>query len=141
MLRQGNTPPNNLRDTTDGHIAARGKRRIFYLLGIRSNQRKQKRVVDLSPSNTMCFVSVDIGMGSDLLTLRVITRLEELLPTGSGNKMLCHLENTSISGTHTHSAPGGFLQCALYQITSLGFSLETLDMLVEGVSNSLLHAY
>jgi neutral ceramidase len=40
MLRQGNTPPNNLRDTTDGHIAARGKRRIFYLLGIRSNQRK-----------------------------------------------------------------------------------------------------
>jgi neutral ceramidase len=80
-------------------------------------------------------------MGSNLLTLRVITRLEELLPTGSGKKMLCHLENTSISGTHTHSAPGGFLQYALYQITSLGFSLETLDMLVEGISNSLLHAY
>lgn len=80
-------------------------------------------------------------MGSDLLTARVIKRLEELLPTGIGNKTLCHLENTSISGTHTHSAPGGFLQYALYQITSLGFSLETLDTLVEGISNSLLRAY
>lgn len=80
-------------------------------------------------------------MGSDLLTARVIKRLEELLPTGIGNKTLCHLENTSISGTHTHSAPGGFLQYALYQITSLGFSLETLDTLVEGIANSLLRAY
>ncbi len=136
------TPLQTTSETQQTDTSLRGKKeRFFQLLGIRSNKRKQKRVIDLSPSNTICFVSVDIGMGSDLLTLRVIKRLEELLPTGSGNKTLCHLENTSISGTHTHSAPGGFLQYALYQITSLGFSLETLDTLVEGISNSLLRAY
>lgn len=115
--------------------------RSFQHLGGGNNNQNQKQTTNLSPDKTICFVSVDIGMGSDLLTLRVIKRLEELLPVGNGNKTLCHLENTSISGTHTHSAPGGFLQYALYQITSLGFSSETLDTLVEGISKSILRAY
>jgi len=80
-------------------------------------------------------------MGSDLLTSRVIKRIADLLPSDDGNRPLCHLENTSISGTHTHSGPGGFLQYTLYQITSLGFSPETFDTLVEGISQSIYRAY
>ncbi len=50
------------------------------------------------PETTICFVSMDAGMGSDLLTKRVVRRLEELLPeqAGSSKKRLCHLENLSI---------------------------------------------
>lgn len=41
--------------------------------------------------------------------------------------------NVMLSGTHTHSGPGGFLQYLLFDITSLGFIQETLDAMVEGI--------
>jgi neutral ceramidase len=41
--------------------------------------------------------------------------------------------NIVISGIHTHSAPGGFLQYTLYDVASLGFVRETFDALVEGI--------
>ena len=47
----------------------------------------------------------------------------------------------SISGTHTHSGPGGFLQYVLYQVTSLGFVQETFDSWVSGITNSIVMAY
>jgi hypothetical protein len=126
--------------------------------------RRKKKVLDLTPSplvsqldpgTTICFVSVDIGMGSDLLTKRVLERLEELLPEqqqqnyaqdedydhNHRRRRLCHLENLSISGTHTHSAPAGFLQYTLYQISSKGFSKETFDTYVESIAQSILRAY
>lgn len=43
-----------------------------------------------------------------------------------------------ISGTHTHSAPAGFIQYTLYQITSAGFSKEVMNAYVEGISQSIL---
>jgi neutral ceramidase len=52
----------------------------------------------LDPLQTICFVSIDTGMGSDLLNTRVLERLDELLPGESP----CTVENLSISGTHTH---------------------------------------
>jgi neutral ceramidase len=39
----------------------------------------------------------------------------------------------AISGTHTHSGPGGYLQYVLYIITSLGFVRESFDVLVGGI--------
>lgn len=42
------------------------------------------------------------------------------------------------SGTHTHSAPAGFLQYTLYQMTSYGFSEETMSAFVEGIAQSIL---
>lgn len=107
-----------------------------------------EEVSRLDPDKTICFVSADIGMGSDLLTNRVVKRLEELLPEqqptqgGEGpRRRLCHLENLSISGTHTHSAPAGFLQYTLYQITSKGFSSEVFDTYVESIAHSIFRAY
>nr|KAG5704893.1 hypothetical protein BaRGS_003876 [Batillaria attramentaria] len=41
--------------------------------------------------------------------------------------------NVGISGTHTHSGPGGFHQYLLYDITSLGFVKESFDALVAGI--------
>lgn len=93
------------------------------------------------PDKTICFVSVDIGMGSDLLNQRVLHRLQELLPEQEDGRRICHLENLSISGTHTHSAPAGFLQYALYQITSLGFSEEVMRAYTEGLAQAILRAH
>ena len=64
--------------------------------------KKQQIVKDTfaslaDPERTVCFVSIDAGMGSDLINMRVLKRLEELLPEqGTSGKRLCHLENLSI---------------------------------------------
>ncbi len=42
-------------------------------------------------------------------------------------------KNVAISGIHTHSGPGGYLQYLLYDITSLGFVRESFDALVDGI--------
>lgn len=102
------------------------------------------RISQLDPEKTICFVSIDAGMGSDLLNKRVLERLDELLPpqaNSNNQRRLCHLENLSISGTHTHSAPAGFIQYTLYQITSAGFSEEVMAAYVEGISQSIVRAY
>ena len=39
----------------------------------------------------------------------------------------------AMSGIHTHSGPGGYLQYILYIITSLGFVRESFDVLVGGI--------
>ena len=104
----------------------------------------QSTIDNLDPNRTICFVSVDIGMGSDMLTKYVVQRLEELLPQQqqSSNYRLCHLDNLSISGTHTHSANAGFLQYVLYQITSKGFAREEVfDTYVESIAQSIFQAY
>ena len=42
-------------------------------------------------------------------------------------------QNVAISGIHTHSGPGGYLQYVLYDITSLGFVQQSFDALVNGI--------
>lgn len=41
-------------------------------------------------------------------------------------------DNVVISGTHTHSGPGGFLMHLLYDISILGFVPQTFEALVQG---------
>jgi neutral ceramidase len=50
-------------------------------------------------------------------------------------------ENIAISGTHTHSGPGGFQQYVLYQVTTLGFVSETFNAWVEGISQAIIKAH
>ena len=53
-------------------------------------------------------------------------------------------ENVCLSGIHTHSGPGGFLQYVLFSVTSLGFVSQSLDALVDGVvkvGNSLVRLW
>ena len=38
-----------------------------------------------------------------------------------------------LSGIHTHSGPGGYLEYVLYDITSLGFVRQSFDALVDGI--------
>lgn len=41
--------------------------------------------------------------------------------------------NVAISGIHTHSGPGGYLQYVLYDITSLGFVEQSWEAVVSGI--------
>lgn len=41
--------------------------------------------------------------------------------------------NLILSGTHTHSGPGGFLMDVILDFTNMGFAKETFDALVNGI--------
>lgn len=43
--------------------------------------------------------------------------------------------NLILSGTHTHSSPGGFLMDVMLDFPNLGFVRETFDALVTGIVN------
>lgn len=81
------------------------------------------------------YVSVDGGMGSDLVKMRVLDELNIRLPE------MYSTDNVCISGTHTHSGPAGFLQYTLFQITSWGFVEETFDAWVNGIAEAIVNAH
>lgn len=43
-------------------------------------------------------------------------------------------ENVMLSGTHTHSTPGGFLRDLLFDIPIFGFVKETYNAYVKGIT-------
>ena len=86
--------------------------------------------------NRVVFVSIDGGMGSDLVNMRVLEKLQEKY----GNALYTD-SNVAISGTHTHSGPAGYLQYVLYQMTSLGYVEETLNAWVDGIVLSIQRAH
>ncbi|KAK9826458.1 hypothetical protein WJX81_000424, partial [Elliptochloris bilobata] len=72
-------------------------------------------------SNRLVFVNMDACMASQAVTIAALY----------GG--LYTRRNVALSGIHTHSGPGGYLQYVLYTITSLGFVRESFDTLVDGV--------
>lgn len=101
------------------------------------HQRLRARAFAFDDGNKhLAFVSVDGGMGSDLVTTLVLKKLDAELGPGVYTN-----DNLAISGTHTHSGPAGFLQYVLYQVTSFGFVQETLDAWVNGIANSVIAAH
>ncbi|KXZ50831.1 hypothetical protein GPECTOR_15g517 [Gonium pectorale] len=98
----------------------------YYLAGVES----------ADPSRRLVYVSMDACMASQLVTMRVVERLQEEY----GNSLYGN-DNVAISGTHTHASPAGFLQYLLYDITSLGFVRATFDAMVEGVLAAVRQAH
>lgn len=47
-------------------------------------------------------------------------------------------DNVCISGTHTHSGPGGYWQYVLFQLsTSQGFVEQNFNVIVDGIVESI----
>ncbi|KAF6266801.1 neutral ceramidase [Scenedesmus sp. NREL 46B-D3] len=90
-----------------------------------------------SSNNRQRFVYVvaDACMSSQLVTLRVLQRLEALYGG------LYSKDNVLLSGTHTHASPAGFLQYVLYSVTSLGFVRQSFDALVDGTTEAIVAAH
>ena len=49
--------------------------------------------------------------------------------------------NVLLSGTHTHSGPGGYIQYAMYGIASLGFHKGNFYTIVDGIIQSIDRAH
>ncbi|KAL3142319.1 hypothetical protein ABBQ38_002661 [Trebouxia sp. C0009 RCD-2024] len=86
-------------------------------------------------SNRFVFVNLDACMASQAVTLGVIERLK--VEFGD----MYTERNVAISGIHTHSGPGGYLQYVLYDITSLGFVKQSWEAVVSGIVESIRRAH
>jgi len=50
-------------------------------------------------------------------------------------------QNVAISGTHTHSGPGGYSWYVLYDFTTFGFDQQTADAIVNGIVEAISKAH
>jgi neutral ceramidase len=83
----------------------------------------------------IAFVSLDAGMGGQVVTNRVVSELKQRLPGVYSELNVC------ISGTHTHSGPSGFLQDVIFQFAGSGWEPQTIDAMVKGVVESIVMAH
>ena len=107
------------------HIRLRSRAYVFATLNPSTNV-----------TDRFAFVSVDMGMGSSAVTNRVL----ELLDAEPTTKGLFTNDNLCLSGTHTHSAPAGFLTHTIFQVTSLGFVHQTYEAFSQGIAKSIIRA-
>ncbi|XP_008574479.1 PREDICTED: neutral ceramidase [Galeopterus variegatus] len=82
-------------------------------------------------SNRTVFVNTDIGMVSQRLRLEVLNRLQ------SKYGSLYRRDNVVLSGTHTHSGPGGYFQYTIFVIASEGFNNRSFEYMVNGIVKSI----
>ena len=99
-------------------------------------QAKDNIVPNATAADRFAFVSVDFGMGSSVVTDKVLSLLEAEPST----KGLFDNTNVCISGTHTHSAPAGFLSHTIFQVTSLGFVHQAYEAYANGIAQAIIRA-
>ncbi|XP_030919361.1 neutral ceramidase [Geospiza fortis] len=88
-------------------------------------------VAEPQGSRRVVFVSADIGMVSQRVRLEVLKQLR------SKYGELYRQDNVILSGTHTHSGPGGYFQYTLFWITSKGLVQPALKSIVNGIVKSI----
>ncbi|NXY87709.1 ASAH2 ceramidase, partial [Alcedo cyanopectus] len=88
-------------------------------------------VADPEDSRRVVFVSADIGMVSQKLRLEVLKKLKKKYGD------LYRQDNVILSGTHTHSGPGGYFQYTLFWLTSKGLIKPSLNAIVNGIIKSI----
>lgn len=90
---------------------------------------------DEAKKSRVVFVNMDICMGTQALKMQVVKKLQTIY-----GSLYTH-DNVILSGTHTHSGPAGYFQYVLFEITSLGFVKESLDVTVDGIVKSISLAH
>ncbi|XP_070801768.1 neutral ceramidase [Pituophis catenifer annectens] len=106
-------------DQKGGGILSRQYCRTFILA---ERQNPTKRVVHMV---------AEIGMMSERIRLEALKQLKYKYGD------LYNQNNVIMTGTHTHSGPGGFAQYTLLMITSGGLIRPTLNAIVNGIVNSI----
>ncbi|XP_052739425.1 neutral ceramidase [Bicyclus anynana] len=90
---------------------------------------------DESNSTRVVYVSVDAAMMGIGVRREVIKRLQKRYGD------LYNDGNVILSGTHTHSTPGGFLLDFLFDLSILGFVKETYVAYITGIVKSIVTAH
>ena len=101
--------------------------RLFARAFIVCDQTSNKRVVILS---------ADIWSCTQAIKMEVVKRLKSIY----GND-LYSIENVLLSGTHTHSGPGGYSHYALYNLSILGFDKQNFECIVNGMVQAIKKAH
>ncbi|KAL3530836.1 hypothetical protein ACH5RR_010158 [Cinchona calisaya] len=103
--------------------------------GIHFRLRARSFIVAEPQGNRVLFVNLDACMASQLVTIKVLERLNARYGD------LYTEKNVAISGIHTHAGPGGYLQYVVYIVTSLGFVRQSFNALVDGIEQSVVQAH
>ena len=100
--------------------------RLFARAFIVGDQSLGKRVVILS---------ADVWSCTQAVKMEVVKRLKNIYGD------LYTIENVLLSGTHTHSGPGGYSHYALYNLSVLGFDKQNFECIVSGMVESIKKAH
>jgi neutral ceramidase len=97
---------------------------------------RSRAFVIASPCNDkrVVLVTADLLSIAQAVKQQVVARLRSLYGD------LYRDENVLLSATHTHSGPGGYSHYALYSLTTLGFSSQNFDAVVDGIVQSIVRA-
>ncbi len=101
--------------------------RLFARAFVVCDQASNKRVVILS---------ADIWSCTQAVKMEVVKRLKVIY----GNDLYT-IENVLLSGTHTHSGPGGYSHYALYNLSILGFDKQNFECIVNGMVQAIKRAH
>ncbi|KAK9505218.1 hypothetical protein O3M35_009315 [Rhynocoris fuscipes] len=102
--------------------------------GLHTRQFARSYIID-DGKTRIVFVSADCGMMGTFLRREVIKRLKSVYGG------LYSEDNVMISGTHTHSTPGGFLMDIIFDLNSFGFVKETFNAYATGIVRSISRAH
>ena len=89
-------------------------------------------VADPQRNTRTVMVVIDLWSCSIAIKQEVIRRLG-----GNNPEMPYRMENVSIAGTHTHSAPAGFLHHFLYNAMAFGFDRHVFESVVSGIVRAI----
>ncbi|XP_034050623.1 neutral ceramidase [Thalassophryne amazonica] len=98
--------------------------------GIHTRLFSRAFIVD-DGTRRVVFVTADVGMISQRVRLEVLQALQQKY----GN--LYRRDNVVLSGTHTHSGPGGYFQYTLFMISTKGYIKSAIRPVVDGILQSI----
>ena len=89
------------------------------------------------PENRWIYLVLDTQSGDTAIRHGILQGLRDLGPEYA----IYGASNVAVTGTHSHSGPGAWLNYLLPQITSRGFSRESYDAIVQGTLLSIKRAH
>ncbi|KAI0009952.1 Neutral/alkaline nonlysosomal ceramidase [Xylariaceae sp. FL0662B] len=91
----------------------------------------------LNPADRFVYIVLDTQSGDTAVRYGILSGLQDL---GLGYEHYGH-HNLALTGTHSHSGPGAWLNYLLPQITSKGFSQQSYRAIVDGALLSVRRAH
>jgi len=90
---------------------------------------------DTNTGKKIAFVNVEICFITIAIKKSVIDRLKKESP-----KSTFDFDNVMLTAQHTHSGPGGYSHYALFNFSIPGFVPEIFNVIVKGITNSIIEA-
>jgi neutral ceramidase len=90
-----------------------------------------------NPADRFAYLVLDTQSGDTAVRHGILQALAEL----GGEYAMYGQQNVAVTGTHSHSGPGGWLNYLLPQITNKGFNKPSYQAIVDGAVRSIRRAH